>query len=341
MFDFEITMEEEMANFFKPRLCNQLGYSDATSTQTIGIGEFAEVALWGGDDEFRLRVRQQDRSSIGIEELPSYTPEWRRLSECDPNTRIFRVYGRKEGTETEIVANRKFFDQTFARMTVKVVLEPITGTGSTVSDLLFNGQQLVWGQNLPNGMTKQVFNATSGAARMSENGSVVDRGNQREYYQTASYLGPIPKGVYRFLARVDPMEHSTTTKINRDGSAYLDTREGIQRVVITDEHGVEEPYYAWGNNRVRLTPISTSVGHRGGFYLHDSRKGDSHGCIEVASPFFTLLRRYAVESGTMSPTGGSNKAWLSLEVKYGANASTYGHTWRRDIEQFGLGDWLT
>jgi hypothetical protein len=50
------------------------------------------------------------------------------------------------------------------------------------------------------------------------------------------------------------------------------------------------------------TPIS-----RGGFYLHDSVKGYSHGCIEVESRLFTHLREHQKLSKAQT---------LILQVKY-------------------------
>ena len=73
-------------------------------------------------------------------------------------------------------------------------------------------------------------------------------------------------------------------------------------------------YPDWGTMRVRLTPVSGQMFGRSGFYLHNSHKGFSHGCIEVGSgpsstDFFSALVQYA-----LSPSQGRNM--LTLGVKY-------------------------
>lgn len=61
--------------------------------------------------------------------------------------------------------------------------------------------------------------------------------------------------------------------------------------------GVCEQYWAnWGYNRIRLEAADEKTrkvcdGKRGGFYIHDSTKGFSHGCIEVEPLFFRVLKQ--------------------------------------------------
>lgn len=80
----------------------------------------------------------------------------------------------------------------------------------------------------------------------------------------------------------------------------LDVREGIEHLPPTwDFHGQKFNNVAWGADRVRLTTLmidSPKNRHRGGFYLHDSTKGFSHGCIEVDPIFFAQLRAFVKES---------------------------------------------
>lgn len=57
----------------------------------------------------------------------------------------------------------------------------------------------------------------------------------------------------------------------------------------------------WGHNRARLEPVDDKTkkacdGSRGGFYIHDSTKGYSHGCIEVEPKFFRVLKA-AIKGG--------------------------------------------
>jgi hypothetical protein len=80
---------------------------------------------------------------------------------------------------------------------------------------------------------------------------------------------------------------------------------------------------------VRLSRSGSSKApDRDGFYLHDSYKGYSHGCVEVGDSeegkaFFDYLIEYATSSKS------KQKAWLILKVLYhDADASTLGKTKR-------------
>ncbi|MBO9356839.1 DUF2778 domain-containing protein [Bordetella petrii] len=68
----------------------------------------------------------------------------------------------------------------------------------------------------------------------------------------------------------------------------------------------------WGSKRARLEPADAATRNRcaparGGFYLHDSTKGYSHGCIGVEGRIFPLLRTYA---------RGSRSATMIIKVEY-------------------------
>lgn len=56
---------------------------------------------------------------------------------------------------------------------------------------------------------------------------------------------------------------------------------------------------------------------RGGFYLHDSTKGYSHGCIEVELGLFVQLRIYSKKT---------KKKTLIIKVNYENGDSTNGDT---------------
>ena len=63
--------------------------------------------------------------------------------------------------------------------------------------------------------------------------------------------------------------------------------------------------------------------HRGGFYLHDSTKGYTHGCIEVEPRLFIRLREYAKDEAAKK----RGRKTLILKVKYpSSTAGTYGGT---------------
>lgn len=84
----------------------------------------------------------------------------------------------------------------------------------------------------------------------------------------------------------------------------------------------------WGKTRLRIDPFdqrtrSTCAIRREGFYLHDSVKGYSHGCIEVDPMFFLDLRVYI---DLMKRARISRRQHLLLRVAYVPGRSTYGET---------------
>jgi hypothetical protein len=62
---------------------------------------------------------------------------------------------------------------------------------------------------------------------------------------------------------------------------------------------------------------AATAGHctprRGGFYLHDSTKGFSHGCIEVEGSLITGLRNYKTK-----------RSYLILKVEYATSVTNGG-----------------
>jgi hypothetical protein len=111
------------------------------------------------------------------------------------------------------------------------------------------------------------------------------------------------------------------------GPGRLDVREGIEYVPGTLQFGGRTyQNYAWGPERVRLTTVHIDQPQnrkRGGFYLHDSTKGFSHGCIEVNPQFFVRLRQFV----KLPAKKRGNRTRLYLKVKYpSSNTSTYGGT---------------
>lgn len=165
-------------------------------------------------------------------------------------------------------------------------------------ELFYQGTRLTWsGQG--------EYKATSGL-----------KGHQDASEQTRADEGPIPEGTYWFPVILAGQAKLLTPK-------NLDQRQGIESVPQTAYFGgIAYDLTAWGPDRVRLnvTHIDDSrASHRGGFYLHDSTKGYSHGCIEVQPDFFVHLRAYAKLV--------SRKKFLHLRVRYpSSDASTNGQT---------------
>lgn len=169
-------------------------------------------------------------------------------------------------------------------------------------DLVYDGQILKWPDK---GLA---FKATSGMP-----------GHQMPGEQCAPDAGPVPEGLYKvFIA-----DHGVAKDDGR-GICALNPSWGIQEIPRGVKAGACEPYWAnWGKNRARMEPADNETKKlctpitRGGFYLHDSVKGFSHGCIEVETKIFKYLRGY--HSATKKQT-------IILKVKYVAGRTTNGST---------------
>ena len=87
--------------------------------------------------------------------------------------------------------------------------------------------------------------------------------------------------------------------------------------------GYLEFNHDWGKNRVRLTVVkikNLKARHIGGFYIHDSIKAYSSGCIEVDAGVFAERRKFA--------RSHKHEGIPKLVVNY-ATDSTFGGTWIR------------
>jgi hypothetical protein len=143
-------------------------------------------------------------------------------------------------------------------------------------------------------------------------------GYQSPSESCAAEKGPIPEGSYNVL-----LKKLGQAKDDGKGNCNLKSGFGIETIPRGSAAGACEEYWVlWGNNRVRLEPADASTRRacspsRDGFYIHDSSKGFTHGCIEVEPSFFTRLRSVA---------NLGSKKHLTLNVKYVKNRSTYGGT---------------
>lgn len=171
-------------------------------------------------------------------------------------------------------------------------------------DMLYDGDELDW-------YGVSIYKATSGMA-----------GHQSADQQTTRDAGPVPEGTYSLTLKI-----AGTARVLDVKKARLDTNQGIQSL-----DGMPAPdgkvYWsqAWGLNRVRLNALridNPKARHRGGFYLHDSTKGYTHGCIEVDTRFFARLRQMAEDEAANK----KGRKMLILKVKYPTRTeSTYGAT---------------
>ena len=167
----------------------------------------------------------------------------------------------------------------------------------------FDGQTLTWvGRKLS-------WKATSGLT-----------GFQLPQHQCLGSKGPTPEGEYRIL-----LLPGTTAVDDGSGRCSLAPSWRIETIPRGATAGSCEPYWAnWGTRRVRFEPATEATRKacspsRGGFYLHDSTKGYSHGCIEIQGTFFDELLKYAA--------GHPKVRVLRLTIRYVPGRPTNGGTY--------------
>ena len=143
--------------------------------------------------------------------------------------------------------------------------------------LVYNGTRINWYDNNNNIITS--YNATSGLPNY-----------QNSQYQKMKDRGPIPAGTYK----IDLSLNSEREASVYDNSGELKPGQGIERIPdrYVSTSGTVYSYPGWGQRRAKLTPVSGNMYGRGAFYIHDSHKGYTHGCIEVDSRFFNRLINY-------------------------------------------------
>ncbi|WP_299436010.1 hypothetical protein [uncultured Rhodospira sp.] len=145
--------------------------------------------------------------------------------------------------------------------------------------LLYDGQNLHW-KSPKDGKPEAKYPATSGMP-----------GAQNKRHTCAPDKGPVPEGLYVMRTWID----DKPAQADGSGTCTLKPSWRIQTIPRGAAAGACERYWAnWGDHRVRIEPANTATRtactpHRGGFHLHDSTKGYSHGCIEVDTKFFDRL----------------------------------------------------
>lgn len=164
--------------------------------------------------------------------------------------------------------------------------------------LQYTGTKITWSQ--------QSFKATSGM-----------EGYQLASNQCLKDKGPVPEGLYKVYINDLGVAQDDGTN-----TCSLKPAWGTQSIPRGDAAGMCDPYWAnWGYNRARMEPANSDTKNkcnpiRGGFYLHDSTKGYSHGCIEVEAGLLEKLKQYSKKTGMSK---------LLLKVKY-EGKTTYGKT---------------
>lgn len=183
--------------------------------------------------------------------------------------------------------------------------------------LHYNGTQLLFyikGESI-----HLAFKATSGIAGIYPDGTKVDF--QNSAYQCFPDEGPIPAGRYKLYLK----NASEKAKRKNSNTCNLVPQKYIQEIPFGDDAGdCKETWALWGKNRVRLYPDDNGIHNpctirRSGFYIHDSTKGYTHGCIETETRFFDRLREHAAKT---------KEDHILLIVTYYPKSSTYGGTYK-------------
>jgi len=179
------------------------------------------------------------------------------------HSRTLALFGRTPGSGSFIAGEV----QRTAPMVAAARLEAdISLPVDRAAELIYFGKHICWYKSLPSS-GPLVFPATSGLP-----------GHQIALFQKEKDHGPVPEGLYVVQARMDAKQstHELANRLGDESTANM--RTGIQALRIGG-NGPVDPN--WGTFRVRLEPIEGNMYGRGGFYLHNSQKGFSHGCIEI------------------------------------------------------------
>lgn len=103
--------------------------------------------------------------------------------------------------------------------------------------------------------------------------------------------GPVPEGKYWILLLPDPNRIAKSDP--KTGDLFSNPKGGIEKIPDFYDSPLMHArirYPGWGKTRARLFPDkTTNTFGRSNFYLHDSHKGFSHGCIEVEPGLFLRL----------------------------------------------------
>lgn len=176
--------------------------------------------------------------------------------------------------------------------------------GDGMDWLLYTGSKVIYFGGDPGDKTTQIkmYKASSG-----------HKGFQNSKYQNKSNDGPIPVGKYSVNLTLNPERRN---EFNED----MTTKLGLGIQVIDWEKAFSErvALHGWGQWRARLTPLKgTDTKGRHSFYLHDSYKGESSGCIEVETDLYYDMVEYGAE-------GNENiEVWVEYKNN---NTSTDGNT---------------
>jgi RHS repeat-associated protein len=162
---------------------------------------------------------------------------------------------------------------------------------------------------------KRVCKATSGLYYLDKKGNVKDY--QNKSYQNIKDHGPVPEGLYSVNLSPDPSR--TARPDTHNGKLLRTPVGGIEKIPSSFKASDGKTYYypGWGTWRARLDPKKVpNLYKRSSFYLHNSHKGYTHGCVETCDGLANDLILYRALG---------NKS-IDVNVKY-TDPTTYGGTY--------------
>jgi hypothetical protein len=289
-----------MAHFakFSPRIKD---YSDAQiASEQLVHGDEAMYVLWGGGPPPKNEALVVALTPPGLGKLVE-------VAQINSINRKFRFVA--DGAGTSGTLEGRFNGSSWATLALTIAAGPPTPSKKAAYDLQYDGTSLSWPAR------SRTYKATSGL--IADNPGDADPRDAK--YSCVKDYGPVPEGIYTLSTVVDPKTYASADY----STCKLDPANDIQKIPRGARAGECEPYWAnWGTNRVRLQPADTATRDacnptRDGFYLHDSTKGFSHGCVELDTSFFSDLYDYS--------STRHHHRHLTLKVEY-LNQSTYGGT---------------
>ncbi len=103
------------------------------------------------------------------------------------------------------------------------------------------------------------------------------------------FSGPVPAGLYKINLQLNP---SRFASLAADGS-NLYSNFGVQ--LIRDHYHLPDSNSVipagWGTWRARLEKVKVNS-KRNNFYLHNSTKGYTHGCVETCDDLYDRFSKY-------------------------------------------------
>jgi hypothetical protein len=294
-------LEAIMAHFaeFSPKI-RDYGKQPPLKNKAVVAGDELVVVLWGGGPP-------PDNKPLDVTVIPPTAARIAELASFDSINRTFRIIALDGVAVIQGLNN----GLPFAAMSITVQFGPPSPPKETPTDLSYDGVTLHWPAR------KKTYNASSGLPATP--GSTEPDWRDSQFYCVKDH-GPVPEGMYSLSTVVDP---NTYAKVNKDPDVCtVYAGKDIQKIPRGADAGACEAFWVnWGKNRVALKPSDAETRNacspvRDGFYLHDSTKGFSHGCIEVQGIFFDDLYDFA-----KSAKGKR----LTLRVKY-THQSTQGGT---------------